>query len=468
MILAVLFLAAAPGSVPGQGPKPAKQDARLNVLFITADDMNYDSPGVCGCKIPGITPHIDQLAREGLRFTQAHVTVSVCQPSRSVLLTGRYPHHNGALGFQPIRNDVTTLTQILRQAGYTNGIFGKVAHLAPPSKFAWDVALDAAHLGNGRVPKRYYEHARDFFAKAKDAGKPFFLMANSHDPHRPFAGAEGDHSRARRVYTAQEIEVPPFLPDLPNVRKELAQYFTSVHRCDETVGEVLRALKESGLEQQTLVMFLSDNGMAFPFAKTNCYLASTKTPWIVRWPGKVRPGVVDDTHFISGIDFLPTILEAVGLPAAEGMDGRSFVPLLTGGRQEGRDHVVTVFYRTSGGKDYPMRALQDRRFGYIYNAWSDGRTVLHNESQDGLTFKAMREAARQDVRVNERVQLFLHRVPDELYDFQTDPGALKNLVDDPKYATERERLRAALLREMEAVKDPLLPDFKKHLGRGNR
>ena len=112
----------------------------------------------------------------------------------------------------------------------------------------------------------------------------------------------------------------------------MAQYYSSAHRCDETVGEVLRALKESGLEDSTLVMFLSDNGISMPFAKSNCYLTSTRTPWLVRWPGKVKPGVVDTEHFISGIDFMPTILEAAGLPAPAGMDGRSFLPLLTGRR----------------------------------------------------------------------------------------------------------------------------------------
>ena len=84
--------------------------------------------------------------------------------------------------------------------------------------------------------------------------------------------------------------MPGFLPDLPNVRKEMAQYYSSAHRCDETVGEVLRALKESGLEDSTLVMFLSDNGISMPFGKSNCYLTSTRTPWLVRWPGKVKPG----------------------------------------------------------------------------------------------------------------------------------------------------------------------------------
>src|SRR5262249_35448378 len=143
----------------------------------------------------------------------------------------------------------------------------------------------------------------------------------------------GGYPAPSRIYKPEEILIPGFLPDLADVRKEMSQYYSSAHRCDETVGQVLRALKESGLEENTLVMFLSDNGISMPFAKSNCYLTSTRTPWIVRWPGKVKAGVVEDQHMISGIDYMPTILETLGLAAPAGMDGRSFLPLLTDGKQ---------------------------------------------------------------------------------------------------------------------------------------
>jgi len=163
---------------------------RLNILLITADDMNYDSLGVTGCKILGITPHIDKLASEGMRFVYAHVTVAVCQPSRSVLMTGRYPHRNGAMGFEPIREDVPTLQESLAAAGYINGIFAKVPHLQPEYKFKWNTVVKADQLGDGRNSKAYYEHAKAFFDKSLHAGHPFFLMANSQDPHRPFASPD--------------------------------------------------------------------------------------------------------------------------------------------------------------------------------------------------------------------------------------------------------------------------------------
>jgi N-sulfoglucosamine sulfohydrolase len=475
---------------------------RLNVLLITADDMNYNTPGVTGCLTPDITPNIDRLARSGLRFVNSHVTVAVCQPSRETLMTGRYPHRSGATGFIPVREGVPTLQESLKTAVYHLGILGKVRHLAPAAKFPWDFQHDAGELGNGRDPARYYDYCKEFFAQAGAAGKPFFLMANSHDPHRPFAGSENERAKGgkgkaaakakpgakakkklaaeadpgeafgamkypqpSRIYKPEEIEVPGFLPDLPDVRKEVAQYYSSAHRCDQTVGEVLRALHEAGHDEDTLVMFLSDNGISMPFAKSNCYLTSTRTPWIVRWPGKVKPGTIDQEHFISGIDYMPTILAALGLPLPEGMDGQSFLPLLTGEPQSGRDRVFTVYNDNSGGRHYLMRCVQNQRFGYIYNAWSDGKTEYRVEPMAGLTFAAMQKAAPTRPDVAERVEMLLHRVPEEFYDFQADPSALHNLIADPKYRGEIDHMRQEVLAWMERTKDPLIEQYRKKIGK---
>ncbi len=444
-------------------------DRRPNILFITADDMNYDSVGVYGCSISDVTPNIDRLANEGMRFTHAHVTIAVCQPCRSVLMTGRYPHRNGAEGFEPINRDVPTLQEQLRPAGYINGIMAKNSHLVPREKFCWDYYITASDLGKGRDPALYYQYAKKFFEDAKAASKPFYLMANSQDPHRPFAGSQQEqnkwetHTPYSRKITREEAEIPGFLPEIPDVRQEVSEYFTSVHRCDEVVGSVLRALKDTGFEDSTLVMFLSDHGMAFPFAKTNCYLNSTKTPWIVRWPGVVKPGTIDTDHFISGIDYMPTILEAAGLPQVAGMDGTSFLPLLTGQKQRSRDKVFTVFHETSAKRRYEMRCVQNKTYGYIYNAWSDGQMVFKNESQSGLTMNAMEQAAKTDPYIAGRVQLFLYRVPEELYNFTEDPDALQNLVGDPTYKEQLNLMRQELLVWMGRAKDPLASSFREFI-----
>jgi len=449
-----------------------KQKKRPNILLITADDMNCDSPGCFGGQTPDITPNIDRLASEGVRFTHAHITIAVCQPSRSVLMTGRYPHRNGAEGFQPINTSVTTLQEELLKGGYLNGILGKVKHLAPIEKFKWDMARDVGELGQGRNPKLYYKFARDFFQQAANNDRPFFLMANSHDPHRPFHGSLQERNKFKqmlkdipapsRVYRSEEVHVPGFLPDIPDVRKEIAQYYSSVRRCDDTVGEVMQALHESGLAENTLTMFLSDNGMALPFAKTNCYLHSTRTPWIARWPGKIKPGIVDNRHFISGIDFMPTVLDAAGLAQTKGMDGFSFLPALLGKRQANRDKVFTQFHQTSGRNRYPMRCIQNQRFGYIFNPWSDNERVFKNESQSGLTFKAMQAAAKTNPKIAARVKLFQYRDVEEFYDFANDPDALYNLSENPKYKKELDKMRKELLNWMEQTNDSALEALENH------
>lgn len=442
------------------------KSARPNILLITADDMNFDSLGVTGCKVPDITPNIDALASQGMRFEHAHVTIAVCQPSRSALMTGRYPHRNGAMGFEPIKPDVPTLQESLSAAGYLNGIMAKVVHLAPKPKFHWDVVIEANDLVQGRDPNLYFKYSKAFFDRAKSENKPFFLMANSQDPHRPFPGTEQserqNHPKPSRTYKPEEITVPGFLPnDIPGIREEIAQYFSGVRRCDDTVGQILRALKESGMEGNTLVMFLSDNGISMPFAKANCYNASTATPLIVRWPEKVKPGVVNKKDFVSGVDFTPTVLDVTGAKPVSGMDGRSFLPLLKGKAQDDRDKVFTFFNTTSANNDYPMRCVRNAKFSYIYNSWADGKRVYQNEAKGGMAFKAMASAAAANKEVAERVKFFEFRTPEEFYDLTADPNELKNLIDDPKCKDTIKKLRAEMLAMMKATGDPLLDQFTK-------
>lgn len=453
----------------------------VNVLFITVDDMNFDSVGVFGSKVPDITPNLDRLAEQGTRFEHGHVTIAICQPTRAVWMTGRYPHNSGALGFDRIRNDVPTLVEALHDAGYFTGIMAKTGHVVPSRAKAFDVSVPAKDLANGRSPEKYYEHTQKFLASAKEAGKPFFLMANAQDPHRPFAGSQqeagakkrdknngndqygGGFPGVSRTYKPEEITVPDFLPDLPEIREELAQYFTSVHRADEVVGSILKALDEAGQAQNTLVLFMSDHGMPLPFAKTNVWYQSTRTPWIVRWPGVAEPGSHDRLHFVSGIDVAPTILDAAGLKPLEGTDGRTIVPVLRGETDPDRSFVYTQINTTAGRNAYPMRSLQDAKFGYIYNAWSDGKKIFRNESQSGLTMAAMRKAANSDPAIAARVQHFLYRTKEEFYDYEKDPAAIHNLVDDPQYADTVNRYRRLMRQQMEKVNDPVLEDFDKEV-----
>lgn len=444
---------------------------RLNVLLITVDDMNCDSVGCFGNPMPNITPNIDRLAAEGMRLEQGHITVAVCQPSRSVLLTGRYPHHNGARGFEDIDCGVSTLTEKTRAAGYYNGIIGKEDHVAPREKFCWDtyVRTLCEEMGQGRDPEVYYEESKKLFQAADREGKPFFAMINSHDPHRPFAGSEdelkyfGRHYYADVTYEPEEVYVPGCLPDLPDVRRELAWYYASVHRADQTVGRILDALRECGHEDDTMVLFLSDNGMALPYAKTNCYLHSTHSPYIVRWPGHIKAGTVSGA-LINGVDYTPTVLDILALDPIQDCDGASFKNTLLAG-EECHEDIFTLMFKTANNHitkkalSFPMRCVQDKRFIYIFNGWSDGECRFLNESTEGLTFKAMEEAGKTDPAIRQRAEFFTYRVPEELYDKEVDPHALHNLLELLEYRDILERMRRKMLQYMRDSKDGLVDDF---------
>ncbi len=445
---------------------------RLNVLLITADDMHGRSPSCMGGD-SAVTPEIDRLASSGMLFRRAHVPIAVCQPSRSAILTGLWPHANGAEGFQPIAPGIPVLTDLLKTADYLCGILGKVTHLAPVERFGWDHLVDRPELGSGRDPRRYRAEAEYFLARARQEDRPWFLMANAHDPHRPFHGGADEEEMIgaetlsnipapSRVYTPEEITVPGFLPDLPMVRTEIAQYCSSARRCDDVVGAVLEVLEAAGERDRTLVIFLSDNGMAFPFAKANCYLQSTLTPLIIRWPGMSTPGSADATHFVSGLDLLPTICAAAGVAPPERIDGRSLFGLLRGERESGRDAVVTCFHETSAKQRFEMRAIQTSEWGYIWNRWSDGERNYKAENMAGLTWPAMTEAVTAHPEVAERVAFYLSRVPDELYALGDDPDGLTNLAQRPEHVDEFVALQDRLAGELARIRDPLAGLFAGH------
>jgi N-sulfoglucosamine sulfohydrolase len=430
--------------------------------LFTADDLHCNSVGCFGGKVPGLTPHLDAFAAEGLRFENAHVTVAICQPSRGVLATGLYGHNSGIMGFMHTQRDIPTIMQTLRTGGYLTGILGKVGHSTPHAHYTWDFVHDQKELGNGRDPELYYRYCTEFLTRCRRESKPFYFMVNSHDPHRPYHIPGKPIQGAKepsKTYKPGEVEVPGFVPDLPGVREELSYYLNSVRRLDDTFGKTMQALKESGFDDNTLVMFLSDNGIAIPFAKCNAYLASTRTPWIVRWPGVVRRGTVDTKHFVSGIDFFPTVLEAVDLPIPKNLDGFSFLPLLKGGRQPGRDRVFTQIDMKAGGDAVPMRCVQNERFGYIFSPWADGQFWYRNNNE-GLTMKAMVEAAEENPQIAQRVKMFRYRATEEFYDLRADPDCLKNLVGESAYENDLKKMQNELHEWMKETGDPLLNAFE--------
>ncbi len=442
---------------------------RPNLLLITVDDMSADSVGVFGSSVPDITPNIDQLAREGLRFELAHVQVANCMPSRNVMWSGRYPQNNKVEGFYQVRDPgYPTLADLAKKAGYFTAIRHKLNDSTPYYPYAWDMVLDDVPGGvkpNIKDAKSYGLSTVQGIHSAKSVGKPFYLLINVADPHVPFFGLNKagrdveDVFRPSRVYGAQEISVPKFLTDDPVVRQELAHYYSSVRRADDAVGQILQALKESGEADNTLVMFISDHGMPFPFAKTQLYHQSTRTPLIFRWPGVTKKDSVDSEHMVSAVDILPTLAEVMGADIPQGVDGRTLLPLLKGESQGDRDFVFKAHNENSSGQRNPMRAVESRHFLYIFNPWSDGRRAMFSATNETRTHKRMTELAKDNLQIASRLNLLKYRVLEEFYDIQKDPDCLVNLIADPAHRHEVETHRDVLEEWLADMQDPMLAAF---------
>ena len=450
-----------------------------NILLITVDDMNYNSVGVFGCQVKNITPNIDKLAAEGIRFERAFVQCAVSMPSRNVLATGMYPQRSGLEGFNyiPEESPVKSVFEILQENDYYTGCMAKLPHCFPKlsGEQIINMAVKAEELNQGREPALFYKKTKDFLAAAKKNNKPFYLMCNSQDPHRPFYDSDdvktdkkgknffGDKTEPKPsyIYTENEVNVPAFLPDLPDIRKEITQYYNNVKRADDIVGVVLKALAESGMEENTIVFFLSDNGMAFPFSKTNVYLNSNRTPLIVKWPGKTKPKQVEKDAFVGGVDYLPTVLDIAGIEEPYPLDGYSYKNRLTGKEYKSQDNIYTLFFANSAFKAYPMRCLQNKDFAYIFSPWANaGDYQFTSETKIGLTYKAMKAASKMNPEIAARIKLFDFRETEEFYDLQNDPDALVNLVNDTAYKDQLEKFRTAMEQKMIATDDHILEAFR--------
>ncbi|NMA66854.1 MAG: sulfatase, partial [Clostridiaceae bacterium] len=182
--------------------------------------------------------------------------------------------------------------------------------------------------------------------------------------------------------------------------------------------------------------------------------------FIAKWPGRIKAGAYNHDDYISGVDFTATVLEALGLQDALKTDGRSYLSLLLGEKQEDRDTVFTQFNTTAMKNAYPMRCIQSRQFGYIFNGWADGETFYKNESMTGLTYKAMKAAETEDEEIANRVQFFNYRCREEFYDFSKDSDALTNLINDPEYQNIIQEYRERLYCFMRETEDPQLASFK--------
>lgn len=445
--------------------------AQPNFLIITADDMNCDSVGVYGCALPDTTPHIDALAAQGIRYDKAHVASTACMPSRNAINTGRFPHRSGGEGFQHLRfPNVPTIPATLKAAGYQVGILGKVHHSTPYEDTPWDYAEEI-----GRNTEEFYTKSKAYIESALAAGKPFYFIVNSHDPHRPYYNHENKGIPARprkgkapnsepsRVFMPNEVPVPVDFPEHPEIRKELADYFSSVRRCDDVVERMLTLVDDLGIADETIVMFLSDHGMATPTSKSNAYLDSTRTPLLIRWTGKTPKGAVYDKSFVSSLDIFPTLLDAAGITNSGGMDGVSLLPTFKNQALANRDTWNTAFYATIAKRHFNMRTRHDGQYSYTFNPFYNGDSVYASSALGGRVFKTIYELGKTDPKWHARAEFITKRTPEELYDLSKDPKCLNNLIDNPEYQKLVEQNRVAMSAWMTRTDDSIIKTYSAYL-----
>ncbi len=461
-----------------------KKPVEPNIVVFTVDDMDILSVNCYGNPLPNLTPNMDHLASQGIRFTHAHVSSPICMPCRQSMMTGLHSHSNKSLGFVEVeKGSFPSLSEILMENGYYTASIGKGRDY---KAFPWDEFHGG--LGKGgwysRNPTGFYEKAKAAIQNARNANKPIYLGVNTSDPHRPFPGSEQETEyveKLRKNYPdsedfpvlepfCQPDEVPlfPYLPDLPDIRKETAQYHTAVHRADNTLGLIMELLEKEGMTDNTLFVFFSDHDAAMPTAKHNCYRHSSATPLMVCWPGKIKKGAVDDEHMISTLDIMPTILDILNIPEPENQDGRSFLSILHGAKQEGRDAVFTTYnYIYPGVQVFPMRAIHTKEWSYVFNPWSDGikKRLQENgqptENQSGLSLAAIQKAAHTDPEMQKRLDYILLRRRDELFNLKKDPYSFNNLSEIPDNKVQLKEMQKLMLNEMKRTNDPLLESLEK-------
>ena len=411
------------------------------ILFITHDQGQF-----LGCyntpKTPNslITPNINKLAKNGVRFTNYFCTAPQCSPSRGSLMTSLYPHQNGLMGLVnlgwTLPENNKTLPMYLKDNGYTTHLLG----LQHESK-------DVSTLGYDNVSKRVKDYKYStkrmegeylrFFEERQREDKPFFANIGTIEVHRPFVIWSDP-------VDPKYVKVPPFLPDNEMIREDLGLFYGIIDNVDIAIGKIIQCLEKLGLRKNTLFIYTTDHGSPFPRAKCTLYDPGIKIALIMDCPELeiVSGGKVID-YMISNIDLLPTILDLIGAKKPKNIEGISFLPVLENKFGNFRNEIYTekTFHKIYD----PMRSIRTEKFKYIRNfESSDTLYQMPLDVQRGLSGKFLLENIKA------------LRSEEELYDLENDPNEQDNLVNNSSYQKILLELRQRLFDWMIKTNDPLL------------
>jgi N-sulfoglucosamine sulfohydrolase len=431
------------------------RNARPNLLVLIADDLGLHT-GAYGDPQARM-PNLDRLAAEGVRFTNAFCTTASCSASRSVIFTGLQNHANGQYGHahdfhkMSLLPHIRPVSSLLKTAGYRTGLAGKF-HVAPAAQFEWDSLAE----GRGRNVQSLAQRFQTFLDNA--GTQPWYMHIGYDDPHRLGRGFgnEIDHAGVVKTpFDPNRIQVPSFLPDNDATRGEVAQYYEASNRFDQGVGMILDLLRQRNQLDRTIVVVMSDNGMAFPNAKTNVYDAGARLPFIVRSPD-VRGGTVNEA-MIHWPDIAPTLLEWAGAKGPEyPLHGRSFASVLGETRPSGWDqvHFSHTFHEIT--MYYPIRGTRTRQYKYLRNLYPELTFPHASDLWESPTWQSI-IAQGDSGRVGQRpAAQYLHRAAEELYDVTADPDEVSNLAHVPAHRAALEALRRETHEFRKRTKDPWL------------
>lgn len=396
----------------GCSPEKAKESPP-NFIFIITDDMSAEDLSVYGNHSIR-TPNLDDMASQGIVFDNAWLAISSCSPSRNSIITGRYPHNTGAPEVHSILPaDQQTFVQVLQKAGYHTVLSGK-NHMAPFEQLGFLEYSDSHPAGS----ENWVKHLQE-----RPAGKPFFFWFASYDSHRDWQ--QDDYGE---IYQPGEVKVPPYMYDGPRTREDLTGYYHEISRSDHYLGKIREELKKQGLEQNTYVFYMTDNGRPFPRSKTYMYGSGLRTPLIITGP-EIKPGRT--ASLVSSIDVSATILELAGMEKPETVQGVSFRPLLN-------NHEAVIREIAFAERNWHRYRMHERmvRSGdwlYIRNNWPNIPNLC-GES-DSSQFPAARELwemHEQNKLTPQQAKITLLPQPaEELYNIKTDPHNLNNVRYDP-------------------------------------
>lgn len=425
-------------------------DEPPNVVLVHSHDLGRQ----IGCYDRHVeTPNLDALAGEGAVFENHFVTAPQCSPSRGSLHTGRFPHVNGLMGLAHhgwgLDEDVATMPELLADAGYETHLFG-LQHVTDDPRDVgfqhdhsqWDVTPSSAALLEATRARHVADTVETVLA-ADAYAEPFFASVGFFEAHRIevdgiFRFDDGSYDPA----DPSDVVCPPFIPEGPGVREDLAELEGMVAAIDDAVGRVVDALDDSGLREETLVLFTTEHGIAFPRAKGCCYDGGIEAALVARLPGVIDPGSRHD-ELLSNVDVLPTVLDLVDGADPGDVDGRSFLPLLTNDEYLPREEVFAE--QTWHDQYNPMRAVRTERYKYVRNFWHLPAVTLTN---DVFVSRAGREVREEYYSAD--------RPYEELYDLESDPNERTNLAGEAAYESVRAELEHRLVAWMRRTDDPLL------------